>query len=362
VQLEVVARVDDDGDLGIAAEQGEAVRHARTAEAAGEDNHSHQRSLLRRRHHNWAVSTTDLVTGAFGFTGSRIAQRLLDTGRSVRTLSRRRSPDHPLRERVAQLPSDFGAAALAEGLREVDTVYVSYWMRFPRGGATWPQTIDNVGGLAHAAAEAGVRRLVYISVANAAPDAPTAYFRAKAAAEDAVRAAGVSHAIVRPTLLYGEGDILINNMAWTLRRLPTFGVPGDGRYRVNPVYVDDVADLCVELGRSDKPAEVDASGPETFAFDELVRLVGRAVGHQRRLLHLPPALVLATTSVIGLAVRDVVLTRDEIRELMEELLTSPAAPTCPTRFSEWIASNGAQVGRRYESELARNFRLEEASR
>jgi uncharacterized protein YbjT (DUF2867 family) len=333
------------------------VRHARTAEAAGEDNDMHQRSLLRLRHHNWAVSTTDLVTGAYGFTGSRIAERLLDAGRSVRTISRRRSPDHPLKDRVEQLPYDFGDAALAEGLRGVDTVYVTYWMRFPRGAASWAQTIDNVGGLARAAAKAGVRRFVYLSVANAAPDAPTPYFRAKAAAEDAVTAADVSHAIVRPTLLYGEDDILINNMAWTLRRLPLFGVPGNGRYRVNPVYVGDLIDLCIDLAHDDANRSVDASGPETFAFDELVRLVGRAVGHQRRLLHLPPALVLATTSVIGLAVRDVVLTRDEIRELSASLLTSNEPSTCPTRFSDWIVSNGQQVGRRYASELARNFRL-----
>jgi NADH dehydrogenase len=219
------------------------------------------------------------------------------------------------------------------------------------------RTVDNVGSLARAAATAGVRRLVHISVANAAPDAPTAYFRAKAAAEEAVRAAGVSHAIVRPTLLYGEGDILINNMAWTLRRLPLFGVPGDGRYRVNPVYVGDVVDLCVGLAKESDSRSVDASGPETFAFDELVRLVGRAVGGQRRLVHLPAALVVATTSVIGLGVRDVVLTRDEIRELTASLLTSNEPPTCPTRFSEWLAAHADQIGRRYSSELQRNFRL-----
>jgi NADH dehydrogenase len=206
-----------------------------------------------------------------------------------------------------------------------------------------------------------VRRLVYISVANAAPDAPTAYFRAKAAAEEEVAAAGVSHAIVRPTLLYGEGDILINNMAWTLRRLPLFGVAGDGRYRVNPVYVGDVVDLCIELAGESDGRKIDASGPETFAFDELVRLVARAVGHRRRLVHLPPALVLATTSVVGLGVRDVVLTRDEIRELSASLLTSTEPSTCPTRFSDWIAAHGDQVGRRYSSELARNFRFDGAA-
>jgi uncharacterized protein YbjT (DUF2867 family) len=306
---------------------------------------------------NGHVSTTDLVTGAFGYTGSRIAERLLADGRTVRTLSRRQLPDHPLAARVEAQPYDFSRRALADTLRGVDTLYVTYWMRFPRGGARWSPVVANVSALAQAATDAGVRRLVYISVSNAAHDAPTVYFRAKAEAEDAVRATGVSHAILRPTLLYGEGDILVNNMAWTLRRLPIFGVPGDGSYRVQPVYVEDVADLAVELGRGDAAAVVDAAGPEVFTFDELVRLVTRAVGSGARLIHLPPALVLAATRVIGLPMRDVVLTRDEIRELMAGLLASASEPTCPTRFSDWIGLRADSVGRRYSSELARNFRL-----
>jgi NADH dehydrogenase len=304
------------------------------------------------------VSTTDLVTGAFGFTGSRVAERLLADGRSVRTLSRRIAPDHPLAGRVEQLPYDFAPTALKAALHDVDTLYVTYWMRFPRGGHTWPDIVGNVARLAQAAADGGVRRLVYISVANASLGASTAYFRAKARAEAEVRASGISHAIVRPTLLYGEGDILINNMAWTLRRLPLFGVPGDGRYPVQPVYVGDIADLCLELAAGDQSTTVDAHGPETFAFDELVRAVGAAVGHRRPLLHLPPAAVLATTRLMGLLLRDVVLTRDEIRELMEgQLSVEGDEAACPTRFSDWLAGNGAEIGRHYASELERNFRL-----
>jgi len=302
------------------------------------------------------VSTTDLVTGAFGFTGSRIAGRLLDAGRTVRNLSRRNSPEHPLAKRVEALPYDFSEESLRDGMRGVDSVYITYWMRFPRNRVTWSQVVANVGALARAAASAGVRRLVYVSVANAATDASTAYFRAKASAEAAVSAAGVGCAIVRPTLLYGEGDILINNMAWTLRRLPLFGVPGDGRYRLNPVYGEDVANMCVELASDDASIVVDAAGPDTFTFDELVGLVGEAVGHRRRLLHLPPPMVLATTAAIGLPLRDVVLTRDEVRELMEGQLTSRTESTCPTRFSDWLATHASQIGRRYASELERNFR------
>lgn len=307
--------------------------------------------------HNEQVATTDLVTGAFGFTGSRIAARLLDRGRQVRTFSRRAPGGHPLGARVSIQPYDFTPTVLAQTQAGVDTLYITYWMRFEREGRTFGQLVANIGNLVRAAAESGVRRLVYISVCNASHSGPTAYFRAKAEAEDIVRATGISHAIVRPTLLYGEGDILITNMAWTLRRFPLFGVPGDGRYRVQPVHVDDVADLLVELGLGDEAAEMDASGPDVFEFDDLVRLVAAGIGRPARLLHLPAPVVLATTRLIGLVVHDTVLTRDEITELTASVLTSRAAPTCPTRLPDWLAQNGHRLGRRWSSELERNFRL-----
>ncbi len=304
---------------------------------------------------------TDLVTGAFGYTGSRIAQRLLDAGRSVATVTRRAPGNHQLEARIERLPYHFDEQALTRSLDGVDTVYVTYWMRFPRGDATWDEMVANVARLAEAAARAGVRRLVYVSVTNARLDSSTAYFRAKAAAEDAVRAAAagsaLTTAIVRPTLLYGPNDILINNMAWTLRRLPLFGIPGNGGYRVQPVHVDDVAQLCIRQAALDDNTEIDAAGPEALTFNEIVGAVRGAVGSRALLLHLPVPLVLATTRVIGRAVGDVVLTRDEIRELMESLLVGNDGVTCPTAFSEWVAAHGGEIGRRYDSELRRNFKL-----
>ena len=321
-------------------------------------------AATHRAAHNSAVAHSDLaapvdlVTGAFGFTGSRIATLLLGQGRAVRTFTRRTGAGHVLAGRLDVRRSVWDdPAELRRQLEGVETLYNTYWMRFPRDGVEWPEIVGNIGALVTAAREAGVRRIVHISVSNAAHDASTAYFRAKADAEDVVRSSGVSYAIVRPTLLFGEGDILINNMAWTLRRFPLFGVPGDGSYRVQPVYVGDVARLVLELARAEEPRELDACGPETFEFDELVRLVGRAVGSRARIVHLPPALVLATTRLIGVAVRDVLLTRDEIRELMESLLASRGEPTCDTRLPDWLATHAAEVGRSYSSELARNFRL-----
>lgn len=314
------------------------------------------------------MAATDLVTGAFGYTGSRIAKRLLERDRNVVTLTRRSPGTHPLAGRVRVAPYDFSAEALSRTLNGVETLYVTYWMRFPRGGATWEGLVANVARLARAATAAGVRRIVYVSVSNAAHDAPTAYFRAKAAAEDVVRSAtadatSTSYAIIRPTLLYGPDDILINNLAWTLRRVPVFGVPADGRYRVQPVHVDDVAELALRLAARDDAvaAETDASGPETLTFNEVVATVRAAVESRALVVHLPPPLVLASARAVGLLVRDVVLTGDEIRELMASLLASKEPATTTTRFTEWIAAHATEIGLRYSSELARNFRFERGS-
>ena len=337
------------------------MRHPRPAEPTGQNNHirtAHQCSTIR----SVTSNPTDLVTGAFGYTGSRLAERLLGQRRAVRTISRRRGSAHPLAKRVEAFPAEFDDANLDRALAGVDTVYATYWMRFPRGQETWPEIGANIARLASAARRCGIRRLVYFSVSNARHDSTTAYFRAKAKAEDEVREAaggGLSVAILRPTLLYGPADILINNMAWSLRRLPVFGVMGDGRYRVQPVHVDDVADIAVQLGAGNEDVDVDAAGPETFAFDELVRLVKGAVHSGSILIHMPVPVVLGTTRLLGLLVRDVVLTRDETRELMESLLVSASQPAgnTPTKFSEWIVANGNDVGRKWSSELGRNFRV-----
>lgn len=301
----------------------------------------------------------DVVTGAFAFTGSYIAERLLSAGRSVRTLTRRRPHGHPLAGIVDMRPYDFDRpAALRQHLAGADTLYITYWMRFPHHACTFQHAVQRIRLLLAAARDAGVRRVVYISVSNASPSAPTAYFRAKAEAEAAVRGAGMSYGIVRPTLLFGEGDILINNLAWALRRFPLFGVAGAGEYRVQPVYVGDVAELAVRLGREEETSITDAAGPEVMAFVDLVRLVAHAVHGRALIVHVPPALALAAAHLIGLRLRDVMLTRDEVAELMGGLLVSKEEPTGRTRFSGWLERRAGSLGRRYVSELGRNYRLD----
>jgi NADH dehydrogenase len=155
---------------------------------------------------------------------------------------------------------------------------------------------------------------------------------------------------------YGPGDILVNNLAWTLRRLPVFGIPGDGRYPIQPVHVEDVAAVAVRAGAITEDVALDAGGPETFTFDEFVGLVRQAVGSRAMLVHLPAAASLAAARLIGLVVRDVVLTRHEVTELRERLMFSTQPPAGTIRLGEWLATNAETIGRAWASELDRHYR------
>ena len=302
------------------------------------------------------MATRVAVTGAFGFTGRAIAERLLDAGHEVVTLSRRSGVDDPLARRITVRPFDPDRFDdLAATLAGVDILYNTYWLRFPRGGATFEGTVGRSAALLAAAREAGVRRVVHVSVVNAAADADTAYVRAKAALEAVVRASGPEWVIVRPTLTYGPGDILINNLAWALRRLPVYGLPGLGRYTVQPVHVDDVARICVEAGGGEPSRILDAAGPEILTYRELVGLVRDAIGSRSLVLPMPGPVVLLAAKLLGIVVRDVVLTADEIRELTSSLLTSAQPPLGTIRVSEWVREHADELGRHWSSELARNY-------
>ncbi len=302
------------------------------------------------------MSELDVVTGAFSYTGRHIAEELLARGRNVRTLTRRPpDPSHPLAVSVEVVPFVFDDS-LAESLRGGDTLYNTYWVRFERGATTFDRAVQNTARLFRAAKLAGIRRVVHISVANPDTSSPFPYFRGKAQTEAALRESGLSHAVVRPTLVFGPEDILVNNIAWGLRHVPLFLVAGDGRYAVQPVSVRDTARICVEAGARDDDVVLDAAGPGRWSFEDFVRLIARAVGSRAWITRAPPAVALGAGRIAGLVLRDVVLTREELDALMSGLLVSREAPLGRERFDTWVTENARQLGRRYAAELARNFR------
>ncbi len=298
-----------------------------------------------------------VVTGAFSFTGKAITRLLLARGERVRSLTGHPCRPDPFNGRVEAAPYNFrNPAALEASLHGADVLYNTYWVRFPYGGVSFEEAAANSRRLLAAAASAGVRRVVHISITRADAASPIPYFRWKGEVERAVAETGLSHAILRPALIFGPGDILINNIAWLLRRYPLFAVPGRGDYRLQPVFIDDLAELAVGAADRDENLVMDAVGPETFAFVDLVRLIAATVGSRARIIHVKPELALMLSRLVGALVNDVLLTDDELEGLMAGLLVSDAPPTGCTPLSRWLAENAAGVGTVYASELARHYR------
>ncbi|RME51199.1 MAG: NAD-dependent epimerase/dehydratase family protein [Caldilineae bacterium] len=294
------------------------------------------------------------VTGAFGYSGQYIARRLLAAGEEVITLTNSLHRPNPFGERVRAYPFHFdNPQKLAKTLEGVSVLYNTYWVRFNHKTFRHADAVANTLTLFAAAKEAGVRRVVHISITNPSEDSPLEYFRGKAQLERALMESGLSYAILRPTVLFGKEDILINNIAWLLRRLPVFGVFGDGNYRLQPIYVDDLARLAVEQGRATGNVILNAIGPETFTYRQLVQTLANVLGLRRIILPVPPVVGYWAGALIGRLTGDVTITREEIAGLMAGLLYVDAPPAGQTRLTDWARANADTLGVRYANELAR---------
>lgn len=302
------------------------------------------------------MSDTELhaVTGAFGYTGRFITSRLLDKGVDVIALTNSIDRSNPFMHRIRAIPFNFDyPVRLTESLRGVKVLYNTYWVRFNHKLFTLANAVNNTLVLFEAAKRAGVERIVHVSITNPSKDSPLEYFSGKAKLEIALKQSGMSYAILRPAVIFGADDILINNIAWALRKLPVMGVFGDGQYRLQPIYVEDLADLAVSEGASRENITLDAIGPETFSYRQLVETISEIIGKKRPIIRVSPGFGYWTVRLFGWIVGDTILTRGEIEGLMSELLYTESSPLGKTRLTEWTRQNRDQIGRKYAHEVKR---------
>lgn len=298
-----------------------------------------------------------VVTGAFSFTGSHLTGCLLKAGWEVATLTGHPDRPHPHRERVAVHPLDFSdPGRLAGAMEGADVLFNTYWVRFPYGEVTYERAVENSALLFDAARRAGVARVVHTSIANPSSDSPLGYYRGKARVEELLRHSGLSYAILRPTVFFGPGDVLLNNIAFLVRRFPCFAVPWKAPCRLQPIYVEDYAAMAVEAARSRENTTADAAGPEVYTLAELVQEIAEVLGRVLRVVPLPLFLVYGAVWLLGRMVGDVLLTRDELRGLAEDLLVSSEKPRGTTSLRAWLRENRTRLGREYASELDRHYR------
>ncbi|HTW57998.1 MAG TPA: NAD(P)H-binding protein [Terriglobales bacterium] len=302
------------------------------------------------------MTDTVVITGALSYTGKYATRQLLDRGYCVRTLTSHPQRPNPFGERVAIFPYNFDRPdELRQSLSGASTLINTYWIRFPHADLTFETAVRNSRTLIRAAEDAGIQRIVYVSIANPSVESPLAYYKGKAQVEEAVTTSGLSYAILRPTVVFGTEDILVNNIAWFVRQFPVFGIPGDGRYGVRPIYVEDMARLLAGSVEQQENSIRDAVGPETYSFEELVRLIAQRLGKEVRCVHIPKTAAYVATLLTGWLMRDVVLTWEEYEGLMRNLLVTPGPASGQTLLSEWLEENADRVGRGYASELARHY-------
>ncbi len=251
-------------------------------------------------------------------------------------------------------PLDFSRPGhLVEALEGVSVLYNTYWVRFNHRRFDHDRAVENSRTLFEAARSAGVERVVHVSITNPSLDSPLSYFRGKALVEEALQTSGLSYAILRPAVLFGGGDILINNIAWALRHLPVFGVFGDGSYRLRPIHVDDLAAAAVRFGKERNNVVVDAVGPEAFSYRELVESIADIVGVRKPIIGVPNRVGWIAGKALGLFHGDVTITMDEIRGLTAGLLDVDSDSIGRTGLTDWLRSNRKTIGLHYASEMAR---------
>ena len=308
------------------------------------------------------MSQLDAVTGAFSYSGSAIARGLTDRGHQVRTLT-----GHPGRAPAGTpidcKPLDFSdPEGLQASLTGVHTLHNTYWVRFAHGAVNHEVAVANSRVLFAAAVAAGVQRIVHVSITNPSPDSPDPYFRGKAATEQALAGSGIpTHAIARPAVLFGTDGVLVNNVAWLLRRVPVFAIGGRGDYRLRPIHVDDLAALCVDLGARTDTTVIDAVGPESLTFRQFVETIRAAVASRALIVPVPGALVPVLASALNIALRDRLLTADEYLSMAAGRADSAGPATGKTAFTTWVEAHGAELGRRYLNELDLHFHANAAA-
>lgn len=302
---------------------------------------------------------TIAITGVLGYSGRYIAQEAAKQGwRVIGLTNSAERLDNTEGWELRPMPWSTAEDVLAD----VNVLVNTYWVRFSYAGGkhaafSHEEAIRNTRILFDAARRAGVQRIIHTSIT--CPDATSTlpYFRGKAELETALESTGIAHSILRPAVLFGDSpqeSILINNMAWSLRRLPAVATFGWGHYQLQPLHVQDFAEIALrEAEQTDQHRIIHATGQETYTFRALWKLLAEAMGISRLILPVPAGIGYAATSVLGHCKNDIMLTRDEISGLCENRLAVPGSGIGSRPLSQWVRQHADTLGRTYESELAR---------
>ena len=297
----------------------------------------------------------DVVTGAFGYTGKYITRRLLNAGRRVRTITGHPKRANSFGNQVEIAPMDFSdRAGLVRSLRGASVLYNTYWVRFNHGRATFDEAVANSRVLIEAAREAGrPQDRASQHRQSFARFAPSVLFGQSAGrkSDRGFRTCPTPSSGPRSSSVSKIFSSTISRGSRAISRICNSRDPDN--IELQPIFVEDLAELATSSARQENSLVLDAVGPEIFAFEDLVRQIALAVGAKPRFIHVSPRVALQMLRLVGPIVGDVILTREEIEGLMANLLVSKHPATGQTRFTAWLCS---KCHRHWVHNTPRNFR------
>ncbi len=261
-----------------------------------------------------------LVTGATGFLGQRVVRELSARRHEVRCLvhspGKERVFDH--RSVEVHYGSILSPDSLEQALHDVQAIVHLVGIIRPTRGASFDRIHrEGTANVVSAAVEAGVRDFVYVSAMGAMPDPSYPYFHSKYQAEVEVKNSGVRFTILRPSVIFGEGDEFLTALAALIRLGPITPVIGPGRNRMQPVAADDVA-RCVAHSVGDsalKGKTVNLGGPRRLSYNDLLDEVALAMGQRCRRLHIPTVMARPAIAVLERILPRPPVTSDQVKML-----------------------------------------------
>ena len=256
------------------------------------------------------------VTGGTGFVGRNLVERLLGSRHSVTVVGRREPTEDLFGDEVAfAIGSVHDPASLEQAFSGAEVVFHLVGIIAETNDNTFETTVaEGTRNVVDACQKAGVNKLLYLSAMGTSADAPTAYHRTKFAAEQAVISSGIDYVIFRPSVIYGPGDGFVSLLERLIRRSPLTPVIGDGKYRLQPVFIDDVVSIMVQSLSS--PAAVgkiiEIGGPEKLEYLEILHIIKRVLGKSRMNFHIPMWVMKPTATCLEKIVKPAPITRDQL--------------------------------------------------
>lgn len=285
-----------------------------------------------------------LLTGATGFVGTNLLRELLKEGLAVRCLVRSPSKGEALKALGGEVA--YGditdRASISRALEGVDTVVHLVGILVEVGKVTF-EAIHTEGtrNMVEACKERDVKRFIHISALGTRPNARSQYHKTKWKAEEIIRASGLEHTIFRPSVIFGKEDKFTNLFASAIRLSPVVIIPGNGKNRMQPVFVKDLVKAMVmsikDPGHINRTYEI--GGSEKLNFDEIIDTICRVLGRRRLKCHIPMVLMRPGATIVEFLLSKPPITRDQLLMLEEDNTTEEKAlevvfGITPTRFEE----------------------------